>query len=107
MSRFTMQEVPNAMSAEPDNKQPSRGNLSARIGTFLVLLGIFFFIIFIASDFAEQPDFDWLFMGLLFLVIGIILRQRAPAPAPSERFSGIKRLRESARKRGDEKQEKN
>ena len=105
-SRFTNQEVPKVMSAEPDNKRGSRGNLAARIGTFLVLLGLFFFIIFIASDLAEQPDFDWLFLGLLFLVIGIILQRRAPPPTPSERFSAIRRFRESSRKRDDENQGK-
>lgn len=87
------------MNQEPEKNGPSRGDFAARIGTFLVLLGIFFFIIFIASDLADQPDFDWLFLGLLFLVGGIVLRRRAPPPPPSGRFSALNRWREQARKR--------
>jgi hypothetical protein len=83
-------------------KEQTRGDFSARIGTFLILLGIFFFIIFIASDFADQPDFDWLFLGLLFLVFGIVLRRRAPPPPPSGRFPTINRLRDQAKKRREE-----
>jgi hypothetical protein len=94
------------MSDEPDHKDQSRGDFSARIGTFLILLGIFFFIIFIASDFAKQPDFDWLFLGMLFVVVGIILRRRAPPPPPSGRFATINRLRAEAKKRREDKLKK-
>ena len=94
------------MGEEGQKKEQTRGDLSARIGTFLILLGIFFFIIFIASDFAEQPDFDWLFLGILFLVIGIVLRRRAPPPPPSGRFSTLNRMRARARNRRQEKLDK-
>ena len=85
------------MSDEPERNQQTRGDFAARIGTFLILLGIFFFIIFIASD------FDWLFLGLLFVVIGIVLRRRAPPPPPSGRFATINRMRADARKRREDK----
>ena len=51
--------------------------LVPRIGTFLILLGIFFFILFLASDFANLTDFDWLFLGLIFVAIGFFFRRRA------------------------------
>jgi hypothetical protein len=94
------------MSDDPNPNEQTHGDFAARIGTFLVLLGIFFFIIFIASDFANQPDFDWLFLGLLFVVIGIILRRRAPPPPPSGRFATINRMRAQARKRREDKLKK-
>ncbi len=91
------------MSKQPESKEQTRGDFAARIGTFLILLGIFFFIIFIASDFANQPDFDWLFLGLLFQVVGIVLRRSAPPPPPSGRFSTLNRLREQARRRREDR----
>jgi len=77
-----------------------------RIGTFLLLLGIFFFIFFMASNFADQPDFDWFFLGLLFSAIGFGLRRRAAPPPSAGRFSGIRKIREDAKKRKEGKAKK-
>ena len=77
-----------------------------RIGTFLILMGLFFFILFIASDFAEKTDFDWLFLGLLLLGIGFVFRRRAAPPPPSGRFGGIRGIQERAKKRREEKVKK-
>ena len=77
-----------------------------RIGTFLLLLGMFFFILFLASDFADQPDFDWLFLGLLFAAAGFGLRRRASPPPPAGRFGAIRKMRENAKKRKEEKAKK-
>ena len=77
-----------------------------RIGTFLILMGIFFFIFFLASDFAKQPGFDWLFLGLLFTAIGFFFRRRASPPPPVGRFGMIRKLRENAKKRKEEKAKK-
>jgi len=76
-----------------------------RIGTFLILLGIFAFILFLASDFSNQTDFDWLFAGVLLFLIGIVLRRRASPPPSSGRFSGVRKWREDAKKRKQEKAE--
>jgi len=86
-----------------DENQTDQSEFIPRIGTFLNLLGVFFFILFLASDFANQPDFDWLFLGILALSIGIIFRRRAPPPPPSERFTMVRKLRENAKKRREEK----
>jgi hypothetical protein len=93
------------MGNEGQKKEKTSGYFTARIGTFLILLGIFFFIIFIASDLAEQPDFDWLFLGLVLLVFGLLLRRRAPPPPSSGRFAWIKRRRSQAKNRSDENQD--
>ncbi len=77
-----------------------------RVGTFFILLGIFFSLLFLASDFAKQPDFDWLFLGMLAVAIGIIFRRRAPPPPPAGRFALIRKLRENAKKRREEKSKK-
>jgi hypothetical protein len=77
---------------------PPQRELVPRIGTFLILLGIFSLIFFITSGLAQQPDFDWLFVSLLLLGIGVFLRRRA-APAPSAgRFSIVRKLTERTKK---------
>lgn len=83
-----------------------QSELVPRIGTFLILLGIFSLILFITSDLAKQPEFDWLFMGLLLLGIGIYLRDRGVPPPPADRFGTLRRMRESAKKRKEERAKK-
>lgn len=83
-----------------------QSDLVPRIGTFLFLLGIFSLIFFIASDFARQPDFDWLFIGMVLLGFGILFRRRAPPATPAGRFGILRRMREEAKKRKEEKAKK-
>jgi hypothetical protein len=88
-------------------EQPTpQGDLVARIGTFMLLLGIFSLIFFIASDFADKTDFDWLFVGMVLLGIGFLFRRRGAPPAPAGRFSYIRKMRENAKKRKEEKAKK-
>jgi len=90
------------MDQDPYDKR----EITPRIGTFFLILGIFLFIFFMASDFADQPDFDLLVISLILLVVGIAFRRRAKAPASSGRFDWIRKLSEDAKKRKEE-QEKN
>jgi hypothetical protein len=83
-----------------------QSDLVPRVGTFLFLLGIFSLIFFIASDFARQPDFDWLFAGMVLLGFGFLLQRRAPPVAPTGRFGIIRRMREEAKKRKEERAKK-
>jgi hypothetical protein len=88
-------------------EQPTpQSELVPRVGTFMILLGIFSLIFFLASDFADRPEFDWLFMGMVFLGIGIIFRRRAPPPSPAGRFSMVRKMREDAKKRKEEREKK-
>ncbi len=71
-------------------------DITARIGTFFLLLGVGALILFIASGMAAETnqsmrqDFDYLFFAVIIGGIGLILRRKAPAPPPSGRFSGFK-----------------
>jgi hypothetical protein len=88
-------------------EQPTpQSDLVPRIGTFMLLLGIFSIIFFLASDFARQPDFDWLFIGMVLLGIGFVFRRRAPPPSPAGRFSMIRKMREDVKKRKEERAKK-
>ena len=84
----------------------SQSELVPRIGTFLILLGIFALIFFITSDLAQKPDFDWLFGSLLFLGIGVYLRTRGAPLPPAGRFGMMRKLREDAKKRKEKKEKK-
>ena len=82
------------------------GDLVPRIGTFLILLGVFALIIFIASLIAKETGFDWLLASVLLLGIGIYLSTRSAPPPSSGRFGAIRRLREGAKKRKEKKDRK-
>jgi len=89
-----------------DEQPTSQEDLVPRIGTFLILLGIFSLIFFVTSDMARNPEFDWLFVGMVLMGIGFLFRRRAPAPPPAGRFAGIRKIRENAKKRKQEKADK-
>jgi hypothetical protein len=80
--------------------------LVPRVGTFFIILGIFALIFFLASDFADQPEFDWLFAGMVLLGLGFFFRRRAAPPPSADRFSSIRKMRESAKKRKEERAKK-
>jgi hypothetical protein len=71
----------------------------ARIGTFFLVLAAFLFILFVSSDMAKSADFDYLFLSLLALGIGWIFRRGRARPAASNRFSWVRKQRESRRNR--------
>jgi hypothetical protein len=80
--------------------------LTPRVGTFFVMLGIFALIFFLASDFANRPEFDWLFIGMVLMGLGFLLRRRAAPPPPAGRFGSIRKMRENAKKRKEERTKK-
>jgi hypothetical protein len=81
----------------------SEDPLIFRVGMFFYVIGGGAFILFVTSDLAEQADFDYLFMALLLVGIGWMLR-RGKAPPPSAgRFAWWRKTREEAKKKKAEK----
>jgi uncharacterized integral membrane protein len=70
-----------------------------RIGTFFLLVGIGLFVIFMASDNAQNVAFEYLCWSLILVIIGFVFRgQFKKSVAPSGRFSLVKRLMPKAKK---------
>ena len=82
--------------------------LIARLGTFLIVLGIGIFIIFVTSDLAQRPDFDYLFVAILLVGVGWLFQRRRPPPHASGRFSMLRRMRgeRGAENQKDEQEKK-
>jgi hypothetical protein len=78
--------------------------LISRIGTFLIVIGAFAFILFLASDFNNAPDFDYLFAAMFILSLGWLMQRRRPPPASAGRFGLFRGAREGARKRREEQE---
>ena len=74
-----------------------------RIGTFFIVIGVGIFILFVASDYANQTNFDYLFWSVLSITIGLLFRRRKPPPPPSGRFSIIRRKSGEHKGHRDEK----
>lgn len=74
-----------------------------RVGTFFLVMGAGVFLLFVTSDLADKVDFDYLFISVLLIFIGWYFR-RGKAPPPSAgRFAIIRKSREDAQKRKEEK----
>ena len=76
-----------------------RKEIVHRIGTFFLLVGIGLFIIFMASDAAQNVSFGYLCWSLILVIIGFVFRGQFKRSAPpSGRFSLVKRLMPKAKK---------
>ena len=74
-----------------------------RVGTFFLVMGGGSFLLFVTSDLAEKVDFDYLFISVLLFFIGWYFR-RGKAPPPSAGlFAIIRKSREDAQKKKEEK----
>jgi hypothetical protein len=73
--------------------------LVVRMGTFFMVLGSGAFLLFVASDLAEKPDFDYLFWAMILIGIGWGFRRRKAPPPPAGRFSVFRKMGEDAKKR--------
>ena len=83
-----------------DNDDP----IIVRVGTFFFVMGGGVFLLFVASDLANQADFDFLFGAVLLMGIGWVFR-RGKAPPPSAgRFAWWRKTREEAKKKKEEKE---
>ena len=74
-----------------------------RVGTFFLVIGVGVMILFIASDLADQVDFDYLFIALFLLFIGWNLRRKKAPPPSAGRFAYVQKTRDNYRKNREEK----
>ncbi len=65
----------------------------ARVGTFFIVMGGGSMMLFIVSDIANDIMFNYFFMGLLAIVLGIYLRRNAMGAEASGRFETYKKWR--------------
>jgi len=82
-----------------ENEDP----IIVRMGTFFFVIGGGVFILFIASDLAEKADFDYFFMAVLLIAIGWVFRRKKAPPPSAGRFSYIKKARENAKNKREER----
>jgi hypothetical protein len=61
-----------------------------RVGTFFLVMGMGVFVLFVVSDLAKDVDFDYLFIAMLLIGIGWMMRRRKSPPPSSGRFSGVR-----------------
>ena len=78
----------------------------ARIGDFFLVVGAFLFVLFVSSDLAKKADFDFLFLSMLALGLGWLLRRRRPAKPAAGRFAWYNKTRESMKDRRRKSREK-
>jgi hypothetical protein len=70
-----------------------------RVGVFFTLVGIFLFVLFVSSDMAKTPDFDYLFLSLLAFGVGWLFNRGKPQATGAGRFAWLNKQREAAKKR--------
>jgi len=76
-----------------------------RIGNFFFTLGLAWLFLYLLSDLTHQPNFNYLFVGVLCASSGWLLRRRYhKPPEPPQRFERIRKWRaqRKAKKAGKE-----
>lgn len=63
-----------------------------RVGTFFAVMGGGALLLFVVSDLADKANFDYLFLAMLLIGIGWVLRRKRTPRPPAGRFSGIRGL---------------
>jgi hypothetical protein len=78
-------------------------HLLPRIGTFFILIGCGFLILFIGSILAGELGILYLLFAGAALFLGSVFHRLAPHPEPA-RFSSIRKISQRSRLRREEKQ---
>ena len=76
-----------------------------RVGQFFLFLGLISLVIFFTASGSENPGYPYLFIGLLFSVVGIALiwRGRKP-PQETRRFRIFRRQKSKAEQESSREQ---
>jgi hypothetical protein len=78
-------------------------NLLSRLGTFFILIGCGFLILFVGSVIAREFSILYLFLATTALLLGFVFHRAAPHPEPT-RFSGIRKVSQRSRLRREDEQ---
>jgi hypothetical protein len=79
----------------------------SRIGTFFILVGLVLLLIFIGSIAGKgENKILYLLFSAAALFFGFLLNRRPKSDAPSARFSGMRKIGETGRKRREERDKK-
>jgi len=78
-------------------------SLTIRMGTFFIMMGLGAFVLFVTSDIADKVDFDYLFIAMLLIAVGWYFRREKAPPPPAGRFEYLRKMRENAKNKKNEK----
>jgi hypothetical protein len=78
-------------------------HLFHRLGSFFLLVGCGFLILFIGSVLAKETTISFLLFAAATMFLGYLLHNAAPR-AEQTRFSGIRKASQRSRQRREEKQ---
>ena len=70
-----------------------------RVGMFFYVIGGGAFLLFVVSDFAEKPEFDFLFISLVMVGIGWMFRRGRPGPPSAGRFAWWRKTMDEQKKK--------
>ena len=73
-----------------------------RFGSFLILVGFGFLMIFFTYEIGGIPHFDYLLISLVLMLIGARLKTNRKKDTKSNRFKSVRRLGEKFRPRNDQ-----
>ena len=74
-------------------------NIVPRVGTFFIVIGLGSILLFIISDIANTIGFNYLFIGLFFVGLGLFFRRNTEKPSSSGRFAAWKKMRDKDKKK--------
>lgn len=78
-------------------------NLLPRLGTFLILVGFGFLVLFIGALLAGEINLLYLLPAVAAFFLGSVFHHAAPRPQ-SSRFSSVRKLSQRSHQRREEKQ---
>jgi hypothetical protein len=82
-----------------------KNELSARVGTFFILIGCALLVLFVGSILGQDIKITYLLFSGGALFLGYLFRRSAVPPEPT-RFSALRKANQRARQRREEKQAK-
>jgi hypothetical protein len=77
-----------------------------RVGMFFLVMGGGAFVLFVASDLADKPDFDYLFVAMILGAIGWSMWRKKPPPPSADRFAWLRKVRDNRRQKSADKSKK-